>query len=245
VIMSAALATRQYTLEQVKPQLEVKYDFLVQSVSAYAAKEAIALMGRQFPEFRYREAALNPTNPRDQADTYETEVVQKFARDATLKEYSEVRDTGSGRAVFVARPLRVTNGACLTCHSVPDAAPKTMLAAYGGEHGFGWQLDQVVGAQVVTVPTSLQEQRVATIFRSVMPALLGVFAMLLVVLNVLVHLVVTARVRRMSRIAELVSRGKAESEKFETTGTDELSALGRSFGRLRVSLVSAMKILEP
>jgi HAMP domain-containing protein len=147
--------------------------------------------------------------------------------------------------VFVARPLRVTNGACLTCHSVPEAAPKMMVAAYGGEHGFGWQLDQVVGAQVVTVPTTLQEQRVATIFRGLMLALLGVFAILLVVLNVLVHLVVTARVRRMSRIAELLSRGKAESEEFETTGSDELSALGRSFGRLRVSLVSAMKMLEP
>jgi protein-histidine pros-kinase len=78
-----------------------------------------------------------------------------------------------------------------------------------------------------------------------MLVLVGVFAVLLIALNLLVHLVITSRVRRMSRIAELVSRGKSDSETFAAKGTEELSMLERSFSRMRNSLASAMKILEP
>jgi HAMP domain-containing protein len=166
-------------------------------------------------------------------------------RDPALKEWSEVRETSSGRNVVVAQPLRVASSDCLNCHSVPERAPKTMVEAYGPEHGFGWQLGQVIGAQVVTVPMSIPEQRAATVFHGLMLTLVGVFAGLLIALNLLVHLVITSRVRRMSRIAELVSRGKSDSENFVAEGTDELSMLERSFNRMRNSLASAMKMLEP
>ncbi|HEY4038900.1 MAG TPA: DUF3365 domain-containing protein [Burkholderiaceae bacterium] len=245
VIMAAALATRQYTLEEVKPLLEAKYDFQIQTVSAYAATETIGRVTKRFPEYRYHEATTNPTNPHDRADGYETGIIDKFVRDPALKEWSEVRETSSGRNVVVAQPLRVASGDCLNCHSVPERAPKTMVEAYGPEHGFGWKLGQVIGAQVVTVPMSIPEQRAATVFRELMLTLVGVFAGLLIALNLLVHLVITSRVRRMSRVAELVSRGKSDSETFVARGTDELSMLERSFSRMRNSLASAMKMLEP
>lgn len=244
LIMSAALATRAYTVDQVQPLLAAKYDFLVQTVSAYAATETHRLMQRQFPDYSYRETALNPTNRRDQADAWETEVIQKLAQDPNASEYTGIRDTPSGQSVFVAHPIRITNGACLTCHSRPENAPKTMIDIYGREGGFGWKLNEVVGAQVVTVPTSVPAQRAAAAFRSTMLAMLGIFAALLVAVNVLVHVVVTRRVREMSRIAEQVSTGKPEAGDFDASGSDELSVMARSFSRMRTSLASAMKLLE-
>jgi len=245
LIMSAALATRAYTVDQVQPLLAAKYDFLVQTVSAYAASETHRLMQRQFPDYGYREAALNPTNKRDQADPWESEVIQRLAQDPNLKEYTGVRNIGSSQSVFVAHPIRVTNGACLTCHSRPENAPKTMIDTYGRDGGFGWKLNEVVGAQVVTVPTSVPAQRAAAAFQSTMLALLGIFVLLLVALNVVVHVVVTRRVRTMSRIAEQVSTGKPDAGDFDTSGSDELAAMARSFMRMRTSLASAMKMLEP
>jgi protein-histidine pros-kinase len=245
LIMSAALATRTYTVDQVQPLLAAKYDFLVQTVSAYAASETHRLIQRQFPDYGYREAALNPTNKRDQADAWETEVIRKLALDPNLTEYSGVLDTLSGQSVFVAHPIRITNGACLTCHSRPENAPQTMIDTYGRDGGFGWKLNEVVGAQVVTVPTVVPSERAATAFRQTMLAIGGVFVVLLIALNILVHLLVTRRVREMSRFAELVSTGKPGAGEFDASGSDEISALARSFMRMRTSLASAMKMLEP
>jgi protein-histidine pros-kinase len=77
-----------------------------------------------------------------------------------------------------------------------------------------------------------------------MLSLVAVFAALLVALNILIHVVVTRRVKTMSQIADEVSRGKFEAPEFEPSGSDELSLLARSFGRMRASLVAAMKMLE-
>lgn len=245
LIMSAALATRAYTVDQVQPLLAAKYDFMVQTVSAFAASETLRLVQRDFPDYGYREAALNPTNKRDKADAWETEVIQRLAQDPKLKEYTGVRDTAGGQVVFVAHPIRITNGACLTCHSRPEAAPKTMVDTYGREGGFGWKLNEVVGAQVVTVPTSVPAQRAEMALRRTMLALLAVFVVLLVTLNIVLHVVVTRRVRNMSQIAEQISTGKPEASDLDTSGSDELSVLARSFVRMRTSLASAMKLLEP
>jgi len=174
----------------------------------------------------------------------ETEVIQTLARDAKLKEYTGVRNGANGPLVFVAHPIRITNGACLICHSRPEAAPKTMIDTYGREGGFGWKLNEVVGAQIVTVPTSVSAERAANAFRSMMLALLATFVPLFVALNVLLHVVITRRIRKMSWLAEQVSTGKPGAGDFDASGTDELSTLARSFERMRTSLFSAMKLLE-
>ena len=39
--------------------------FLPQSLPAYAATEIFSTLRQQHPEYSYKEAVLNPTNPRD------------------------------------------------------------------------------------------------------------------------------------------------------------------------------------
>jgi protein-histidine pros-kinase len=77
-----------------------------------------------------------------------------------------------------------------------------------------------------------------------MASLLGIFAFLFVALNIMVHMFVTRRITRMSRIADQVSMGQFSAEEFDARGSDELSTLARSFARMRTSLASAMKMLE-
>jgi protein-histidine pros-kinase len=69
LMMEAALASRTYTNTQVKPLLEtqLKYAFLPQTVPAYAATEMFSEMRKRHPDYGYKEATLNPTNPRDRA----------------------------------------------------------------------------------------------------------------------------------------------------------------------------------
>jgi len=241
LIMSAAQATFDYTVEQVKPSLEAKYDFLVQSVSSYAATETIGRMQQQFHDYRYHVAALNPTNKRDQADPWETWAIQTLARDETSPEYTEVRDLPKGRFAFIAKPIRITNAACLACHSVPEAAPATMLDAYGRDNGFGWKLNEVVAVQVVSVPMSVAQARADGLLKNVMIMLIAAFVLMVLIVNTLLYGVVGRRIGRLSRAADRVSRGDVDSESITSTGHDEVSALEKAFERMRVSLSLAQR----
>ena len=107
------------------------YSFLPQSVPAFSATEVLNELRKKYPNYGYKEALLNPTNPRDRAVEWEADVVNRFRDNTELKEQYGVRDTPAGSALFFARPLTITDGACLQCHSTVDAAPKPMVDVYG------------------------------------------------------------------------------------------------------------------
>jgi protein-histidine pros-kinase len=244
LIMAAAQATFDYTVEQVNPVLEAKYDFLVQSVSSFAATETIGRLERQFHDYRYHVAALNPTNKRDLADSWETLAIQTLAREPGLTEFSAVRDLGPGRFAFIAVPIRIRNEDCLACHSVPERAPATMIDAYGRENGFGWKLNDVVAAQVVSVPMSVAQERADTLYRGVMLTLVASFGIILLLANLAQQFVVVRRIKRLARIADQVSKGDVDAVTPASAGSDEISSLERAFERMRVSLALAMKSLR-
>ena len=73
VMMEAALSMRSYTVGQVRPHLRVVEDeFLPQSVPAYGATEIMNQLRKKYPDYAYKEAALNPTNPRNRAVDWES-----------------------------------------------------------------------------------------------------------------------------------------------------------------------------
>lgn len=246
VLMQAASAARSYTSTHVAPLLEtrLKYEFLPQSVPSFAATEHLNQLLKSYPDFSYKEATLNPTNLRDRAADWEADLVNTLRAKPTLTELVGQRNTSTGPALYLARPLQIKNAACLRCHSVPDAAPKTMLDIYGRNNGFGWKHMEIIGAQVVSVPMEVPLQRASVMLQTYMLSMLGIFVFLFVALNVMVHLFVTRRITQMSRLADQVSLGEFNAEEFDVKGNDELSVLARSFGRMRTSLASAMKMLE-
>ena len=105
--------------------------FLPQSVPAYAATETLNQIKKKYADYNYKEATLNPTNPRNRASDWEADLVQQFKNRASLHEMIGERDTPSGRSLYIARPIRITNPGCLPCHSTPAAAPPTMIKYYG------------------------------------------------------------------------------------------------------------------
>ena len=133
LMMEAALATRGYTSSQVRPllQTQMKYGFLPQSVPAYAATEVFNELRKKYPEYAYKEATLNPTNPRNRAVDWEADVVNQFRNNTDHTEIIGERDTPTGRLLYIARPIQISDAACLACHSTVDAAPKTMIDRYG------------------------------------------------------------------------------------------------------------------
>jgi protein-histidine pros-kinase len=246
LMMEQALAVRAYTSSQISSLLQeqMKTTFLPQSVPSYSATEVLATVRSKHPEYGYKEATLNPTNPRDRADGWEADIVNGFRNNADLKEFVGQRDTPGGRSLYVARPIRITNPACLQCHSSVDAAPRTMIDRYGAANGFGWQLNEVIGAQVMSVPMALPLQRANDAFRLFIASLVSVFVVVGLVLNVMIWFVVVRPVTQLSALADRVSQGDLNAPEFKTGSRDEIGVLAASFSRMRTSVVQAMKMLD-
>jgi HAMP domain-containing protein len=247
VMMESALASRSYTNSQVTPLLEtqLRYSFLPQSVPAYAATEQFNDLRKKYPDYSYKEATLNPTNPRDRATDWEADVVNQF-RNGTVKgtELVGERDTAGGQTLYLARPIQIKDAACLACHNTVAEAPKTMIELYGPANGFGWKLNEIIGAQIVSVPSALPIQRANHTFKVFMLLLTLVFVVTFILLNVMLHSIVIQRIKELSKLADQVSLGNLETAEFKTRSKDEIGVLTGALARMHKSLIQAIKMLE-
>jgi HAMP domain-containing protein len=247
LMMESALAIRGYTVKQVKPHLELQLMrvFLPQSVPAYAATETVNELRKTHPDYSYKEATLNPTNPRDRAADWEADLVRDFRDHGETKELVGERETPTGRSLFIARPIKITDPGCLACHTVPSAAPASMIKLYGEANGFGWKLNEIIGAQIVSVPMALPIRNADRAFVAFMWSLAGVFVAVFVVLNLMLSWMIVKPIRSMSEAADKVSTGDFGRPELPARGKDEISVLAASFNRMRRSLQKAMQMIEP
>lgn len=246
LLMDTALAARTYTSSQVNPLLEtqMKYTFLPQSVPAYSATEVFGDLRKKHTEYGYKEAVLNPTNPRNRAVDWEADVITQFRGNSEWTELVGERETPTGPSFYVARPIKVGNPACLRCHSTVDVAPKTMVDRYGPANGFGWTLNEVVGAQIISVPTKVPLERADKAFTVFMGSIAAVFVAIGVVLNLMLWAMVIRPIGQLSHFADRVSLGELDIDEFKRNSKDEIGVLARSIGRMRTSMVQAMKMLD-
>jgi protein-histidine pros-kinase len=244
-VMGAADATIHYTDAQVSPLLnrQMKAQFLPQSIPFYAAQQTFQLMASAFPDYAFRQPTTNPTNPADRPVQWEADVIKKLAAQPNLHQLVVERTTDTGKVLSYARPVRITNDTCLACHSTPAAAPASMVDIYGRENGFGWKVGDTVGAQIVSVPERVPLARARSNLHLLMGGLTIIFALMLLLLNLLLHFFIIVPVRRISKLADEVSLGNMEVPEFQHSSRDEIGSLAVSFNRMRRSLVAAMRML--
>lgn len=248
IMLSAANAVRDYTSREVAPAITRGDPNVITAmiIPSYAAQVNLRRVQADFPEYSYKEAALNPTNPNDAAAPWEAEFIHAFRRNQALTELMGERDTANGRVLTLARPVTIRDPACLVCHSTPERAPPRMVQIYGRTGGFGWQMNETVGAQLVTVPMALPLRNAEISLHSAMAILLSVFLGLMLVLNLLLHWVIIRPITRISAAATAVSLGQeVPGGAFEAKGRDEVAELGRAFTRMRRSLDQAVRMLSP
>jgi protein-histidine pros-kinase len=244
IMMESAAGARKYTSEQIAPILKplIGQHFYPQSVSAYAAKRNFDVIHSKFPDYSYREAALNPTNPQDRATDWEADIINDFRAHPGRDEDSFVRSTATGPMLELARPL-VNKPACMECHSTAASAPASMIALYGNENGFGWKPGEIIGAQIVSVPMSASQLRAEHIRRLFLVPFLGFLALLFISVNILLHFVVIRPMEKIADNAEAVSMGKIDTPEFEYKRRDQIGRLAASFNRMHRSLAQAFRML--
>jgi methyl-accepting chemotaxis protein len=245
LMLESASSMRAYTVDQIRPHLIKQMDevFLPQTVPAYAATETINTLRKKYAEYSYKEATLNPTNPRNRTADWEADVVNRFRNYPDVKEVVAERQSPTGRSLFIAKPIQITNPACLQCHSTAAVAPPTMIKIYGEANGFGWKHNEIVGAQMVSVPMDVPLQKADRAFTTFMGSLAAVFVAVFIVLNIMLSWLIVRPIRRMSQSADKISTGEFGEPEFNEKGGDEVAVLGSSFNRMRRSLEKAMQMI--
>ncbi len=246
IMMTAANAIRRYTADNLDPLLPMDHNgkFVAETVPAFAAQNTFKDVQAAFPGYTYHEPVLNPTNPVDRAQDWEADIIRQFRIDAGQKEIVVDRDTPTGPTLNLARPVTITEQACLSCHSTAAAAPASLTQTYGTANGFGWQLNETVGAQFVTVPTEVPLRAARDIYFTFLTILVVIFAVIVLILNLMLHYLVITPVKRVSAMADAVSLGDENIEPYVKPGTDEISSLSVSFNRMRESLRQAMSMIK-
>ena len=247
LLAASASATREYTAQYVSPLIEKTSEhssnFLPQDIPFFATTTTFAEVRKSYPDYAYKEAALNPTNPRDRATDWEADLIDNFRNDSAHTHFDGVRDTPAGRTFYFALPIRVETG-CLQCHSQPSLAPRSMIRHYGARNGFGWLPNEVVGAQIISVPLSVPEQLAAKGFRELMVNLAAIFLLAILLIDCGLYLIVIRPLRRISAAVDRISTGDIDSETLTTHGRDEISRVTQSFNRMHISLKKAMELLN-
>jgi HAMP domain-containing protein len=249
LIVQTMNSVRDYTSSNIQPLLEARLEvepaFIPETVPAFSATEVFQKL-RKNPDYRsffYKEATLNPTNLRDKVDSFESTLVERFRNEPATQELSGFQEVLGGRFFYIARPLAIKKDSCLRCHSTPDRAPKSQIATYGSDNGFGWKLGEIVAAQVISVPAEEVLNNAQSALKLIMGILLGVFGAILLTINYLLRRTVIRPIGKMVKNAEAVSLGDMDAE-FTHQSQDEIGLLANAFSRMKSSLQISMNLLE-
>jgi protein-histidine pros-kinase len=241
-LLSAATAVRNYTDQHIAPLLRNNDKFHAETVPAFAAQTVYRTVQEDYPGYIYREPALKPTNPNDLPTPFEVELLNRFRANPDLKELAGVRDDGKGSVYYLARPIKAQES-CLLCHDTPQRAPAAMVAKYGPNNGFGWQLNEVVALQSLTVPAAEELRETGEIAMLLAGGLLLVFLATYFALTLSIESLVVRPLRSLARAAEAASLGNDTGAALPASGAQEIQSIAAAIERLRTSLTKALKRL--
>ena len=249
LIIETMNSVRNYTSSQVKPELASRLAteayFLPETVPAYSAREVFEGLRKQseYQNFHYKEATLNPTNPRDQADLFETDIIQQFRQNQQLKEETGFRTIGNEKFYYIARPLAIKKASCLDCHGDPAKAPVNLVSTYGSKHGFGWQLNEIVASQIVSVPASNVYQAARKLKLMVLGIVGAIFLVAIALINLFLNKSIIQPVKNMAALSNDISTGNLDL-RFNHKNKDEIGSLARSLNRMIQSLQMALQMID-
>jgi protein-histidine pros-kinase len=247
LMAASASATKDYTVQQVSPILEKtpqhNSDFLAQTIPFSAVNVTFKLLRSSYPDYVLREAALNPSNLDDRATEWEVDLINYFRDHPTETQHVGQRVTPTGTMLYIASPVAAEQG-CLQCHSQPSLAPKAMIRHYGSEHGFGWKPNEIVGAQIVSVPMSVSIALADQGFHDLLIGLGSIFVLTIALIDLAMYLIVIRPLRRVSKNADIISKGELDLPPLQVKGKDEIAEVTASFNRMHTSLTKAFEMLN-
>lgn len=241
VLMQMVNSVREYTNARItpllEPKLETQQSFIPEVIPSFAAREVFENLrhNQEYKKFFFKDATLNPTNLADKADKFETELIERFRNNQGLQNLSGFRDMFGEEVFYSARPFKIPKSSCLRCHSTPEKAPKSHLASYGSENGFGWKLNDILGTQVIYVPASKVFESAHQAFSLFIGIFIVIFTVVIVLINYLLKRNVIQPLKPMAQLAQKISADAMtdeEAEEFDRKSLGKIAQRGDELGQL-------------
>jgi hypothetical protein len=246
ILLGSALAIRDYTNAHTVPLLAQlpAGPFHEEMVPSYAAQTIFRTVTGMASAYTYREPTLNPTSANDRATPFDVGLIRRFRDDRDLTELSGVYDSGQEQLFYLARPIRITDAQCLSCHSEPSRAPPVMLTKYGRDNGFGWTMGETIGMQLLTVPLTQQLRGTLELVGMLVGGLCFLFGICYLALSLSLDAMVVRPLRQLGTAADAASHSAHGALALPHTGIGELHTLGGAIERLRLSTRKALSDLS-
>jgi len=247
LMRATSSAVFDYNEQQISPLLERMTEhgehFLPQAIPFYAVNKTFQYLHSSYPNYSVRETALNPLNLDNQATDWEADLIHYFRDHPGQMEREGERSTVVGPMLYVAHAM-VNDSSCLQCHGEPSAAPQAMVQYYGHDHGYQWKVNEVSGAQIVSVPMSVPIAMARRGFRNLVALLGAIFLLTIFLIDVAMYLVVIRPLRRVVKNADIISKGEIDLPQLEVRGRDEIAEVTASFNRMHTSLIKTFEMLN-
>jgi|GEM_PF-5637678 len=104
--------------------------------------------------------------------------------------------------------------------------------------------DEVIGAKFIRLDQQDIMQNIEDSLFKFMLILAGIFIVIVLVFNLMLHALVLKPIQELATQAEKISQGDAESEELEISGKDEINRIATAFNRMQRSLKAAMSMLS-
>ena len=238
ILTEAMNSVRAYTSNNIRPLLQedllTSEEFISETVPAFSAREVFERFraNEDYQSFYYTEATNNPMNPRNLADGFEEGLLSQMNADPLLEQLIGYRSMFGEEVFYIAQPMRVQAESCLNCHSTPEAAPANLINTYGPDGGFGWEMGQIIAAQIIYVPAADVKALAARSFWSIIAIFVVVIAVVLLTINILLRRFVISPIGVMGELAHKVRLDEDISMNLEASDLNEISARKDELGDL-------------
>ncbi len=236
---------RKHYGEVTRPAVtkELPDKFIVEAMStSFNARGVAERVKKEFPQYIFKHASLNPRNPINKADPFEKEIISKFVANRGLKELNGFVKKPEGEYFYVSRPVKSAKD-CLRCHGVPKDAPIEVIDKYGDEAGFGWKNDEMVASLMAYVPSKVAVQNATKALILFASFYVVIFFLLFLIIDRMIVGSIIKPIEELAEIAEEISLGRFDRN-FIVKTKDEMKTLADAFTRMKLSLIKAFDIIK-
>lgn len=256
MLISTLDSVRKYNQDNVNPLLEKQSEekFLLESIPSYAVRGVFTTLTKSYQDkygkYSYKDAMINPTNPQDKATDEEIKIIEKLSQQDKLTQQNIVQGflaVDGENKFYSARPIKITQSSCLSCHTSLKTSPKSLQLLYaqnnyGSNQGFGWELNKIIGTKIIYVPADEIYKITNRNFLIIIGTFASIFAVTIILATLWLKQYVVQPLNRITQVAEAVSLGDMDVE-FKKYSNDEIGRLTDAFMRMKTSLEIAVKRL--
>ncbi len=247
IVLNFAHATRSYVEKQLRPVLEQELSgkMILEGMSAtFVTRALIEIFRENMPAYIYKQATLNPLNLSNQADDFETQLIQQFQNNPNLAELTGYRHLNDEELFYFAQPIQVQTE-CLQCHSDPSFAPKELVERYGNTHGFHWNDKDIISTLLLYVPTKDLKKQAAILFNALLTAFFLLTLVIIMVIYLLFEKLVNRRILHITEVMEDAAAHLSQGVQLvDEKSQDEIGRMALAFNQMSRQLQVSFKNLE-